>query len=183
MKMLLNLIAFQIGWFVCVFGAAWGYPWAGPAYVVLWVGIHIALSSEQPRELGLAIIAAAWGYAADSLLVLLGQLSFPDYAQVGAPSTIWMAAMWVNFAATLNSSLKWLHHRWLLCIIFGAIGGPLAYYGGMKFGAVMLGDPLLTSLFAVAVVWAVSTPLLVAAAIRLDRTHHGDAIPSAGAVK
>jgi len=41
----------------------------------------------------------------------------------------------VNLATTLNVSMAWLRGRYALAAIFGAFGGPLAYYSGAKLGA------------------------------------------------
>jgi hypothetical protein len=30
MRLLVNFVAFQLGWFACVLGAAQGLPWLGP---------------------------------------------------------------------------------------------------------------------------------------------------------
>lgn len=160
-RALINFTAFQVGWFACVLGAAHGYPWLGPVYVVAWVAAHVFLSSHRLGEFALVIAAGAVGYMADSTLVLTGMLTFPEQAQLGAPSTIWMAAMWVNFAATLNISLRWLHSRKILAIAFGAIGGPAAYYTGMRLDAVSFPESITHSLIAVGLEWAVAVPFLL----------------------
>jgi hypothetical protein len=71
-----------------------------------------------------------------------------------------MVGLWMNFAATLNVSMVWLRGRYLLAAVFGAIGGPLAYYGGAKLGATEA-LPSLNGMLVLAVGWGVMTPLLV----------------------
>ena len=66
----------------------------------------------------------------------------------------------MNFAATLNVSMAWLRGRYLLAAVFGAIGGPLAYYSGAKLGATEA-LPSLNGMLVLAVGWGVMTPLLV----------------------
>ena len=65
----------------------------------------------------------------------------------------------MGFAITINSSLSWLKKKLNLSILFGAIGGPLAYLAGEKLGAVTL----LTSdaLIIISTGWAIITPLLI----------------------
>jgi hypothetical protein len=42
----------------------------------------------------------------------------------------------------------------LLSALFGAFGGPLAYWAGVRLGAAAFHWPLLSSLMLLAVVWA-----------------------------
>jgi len=103
--------------------------------------------------------AAVLGYVADSTLALSGLLAFPPGARLGAPSPVWMVALWMNFAATLGVSLKWLQSRPFIGTLLGAVGGPLAYWAGQDLGALRIaGWP---GLAAVAAVWAAATPLLL----------------------
>ena len=47
--------------------------------------------------------------------------------------------MRLNFAGTLNSSMKWLRGRYQIGAVLGAIAGPFSYYGGVQWGSVDLG--------------------------------------------
>ena len=49
---------------------------------------------------------------------------------------------------------------WLASVL-GAFGGPLAYYGGHRLGAMQLGSNVAISLLVIAVEWALVTPALV----------------------
>lgn len=163
---LTNLVLFHIGWFASVLGAANGLPWLGVATVSGLLIAHLALMRFRPAELLLLAGALAIGWTFDSAIVLLGGLAFPPSAQLGAPTTLWMAFMWPNFATMLNTSLRWLHGRWALATVFGLIGGPVSYFTGMKLGAVVLPEPLWSSLLLIGVEWAVASPLLVWLAMR-----------------
>lgn len=167
MLVLWNLIALNLGWLASVLGAAWGYPWTGPAAIAVLAAIHMRLMPNRGPELILLVGALGLGYVADSLLVLTGVMTFPPDAAIGKPSTVWMALLWVNFAMTLHVSLRWLSRRYALTALLGAVGGPWAYYGGAAMGAVTWPNGAVIGLAAVAVEWAVAAPLLVALA---DRT-------------
>lgn len=94
------------------------------------------------------------GWLADSALTAAGLLRFGD----ASTAPLWMAGLWVAFAATLGSSLSWLRGRPWIAALFGALGGPLAYGGGARLEA--LGTTA-TGLGAVAVEWALAAPALV----------------------
>ena len=71
---------------------------------------------------------------------------------------IWMAALWANFAGTLHFCLDWLRGRYRLASVLGAVGGPLAYYGGHRLGAMQLGGSVAVSLAVIAIEWVLVTP-------------------------
>lgn len=158
---ILNLILFQLGWFACVLPAAAGLPWVGPLFVGAWVSAFALWVRMKPRAALIFPLAFLIGCLFDSALVLLGLVRFPDPTQFGGPAPIWMAFMWVNLAATLDSCLGWLRERYVLGGALGLLGGPLAYWGGDRLGGIELVDPLVLSLGAVGIEWAVAFPLLL----------------------
>ena len=56
----------------------------------------------------------------------------------------------------------------LAMVLFSFVGGAAAYVAGARLGALVLVQPL-PALAAVAAVWAIATPLLLAIAQRLER--------------
>ena len=55
--MLINFIAFQIGWFACVLGGAHQLPWFGTLLVGIIIAIHLSRASQPRAELFLILIA------------------------------------------------------------------------------------------------------------------------------
>jgi hypothetical protein len=162
-----NFVLFQIGWFACVLGAAHGPAWAGALTALAIVAWHIARAVVPRRELSLVACAAALGIVFESLLVQSGWIRFGAGVLVEGAATYWMVALWALFATTLNVSLRGLRtHGWLAALL-GAIGGPLAYFAGARLGALEL-VATGAGLAAIAAGWAVLTPLLFRAALRLD---------------
>ena len=88
-------------------------------------------------------------------------------ALVEGAAPYWMVALWALFATTLNVSLRWLRARPWLGALLGALGGPAAYYAGARLGALELATAG-AGLGAIAIGWAVLTPLLLGTARRLD---------------
>jgi hypothetical protein len=157
-----NFVLFQICWLANCIGAASGWPLLGPLVTAAWIALHLgAMAEDRISEVWILLAAAALGYAADSLLVLLGLIEFPPQARLGGPSTLWMVALWVGFAATLRHALCWLAGRYLLGALLGAVGGPLAYSAGEALGAIGIPDSF-SALAAVSVEWAFAMPLLLA---------------------
>jgi hypothetical protein len=61
-----------------------------------------------------------------------------------------------------------------VAIIFGAVGGPLAYLGAAKLGAVTLAGT--SSYIALSIGWAIITPLLLNISTRFDGFKNGNAM-------
>jgi hypothetical protein len=59
-----------------------------------------------------------------------------------------------------------MRNRHSVATIFGAIGGPLAYFSAEKIGAVIIIDNI--SYLALALGWAIITPLLLVISKRFD---------------
>ncbi|NIO15488.1 MAG: DUF2878 family protein [Deltaproteobacteria bacterium] len=158
---LVNLVAFHIGWLACVIGAGKGRPSLGPLVVPVLVALQVALISQNSRRESCFIIATAlFGFLADTGMIY-GEVYEPVRDVMPPPLIpLWMVALWVNFGAALNLSLRWFRGRYAAAALFGAAGGPFAYFAGAKLKAVVLNPDPLRSFAVLVIVWAVSVPFL-----------------------
>ena len=164
---LLNFLLFQLGWFGCVMSSAAGQPLVGSAVAAAIIGWHLWRAQQPTREFYLILTAMLIGLVWDSLLVWQAWLHYPAGMLLPHIAPYWIIIMWALFATTLNLSLRWLKQHMILAIVFGAIAGPLAYYGGARLGAVDFVQPAYAFL-ALTIGWAVFTPLLVRLSNRFD---------------
>lgn len=162
-----NFILFQIGWFACVIGAAKQLPWLGVIVVAAIVAWHLSLSKQAKPELILLALALVIGGIYDQLMLSSGLISYQAHGWIASLVPAWILALWAVFVTVLNVSLRWMRSKWLVAILFGAIGGPLAYMGAEKLGAVSLNN-LPASYIALAVGWAILTPLLLVLSEKFD---------------
>ena len=162
-----NFVLFQIGWFSCVLSAAVHQPWIGLFVAMGVVVIHLLRTPMPIMELKLVLLALAIGLVFDSFLVWQGWLTYSSGMLLPNIAPYWIVAMWGLFATLLNVSLRWLRGRWLTAVLLGALGGPAAYYGGLRLGALEFGN-MEAGLAALAIGWAVLTPLLLALSVRFD---------------
>ena len=151
-----NFAAFQLAWLIAVWGASVGLWWLGPVAVAAWVSAYSIWRKCARAEAPLWLGAGLLGAMTDSLLVWSGAMAFPESAGPAFPTTPWMVALWINFAAALRHCMGWLCGRFVLATVFGAIGGPLAYLAGSKFGALEI-----QSLPAIVVAWLLVMPGLL----------------------
>ena len=169
MRVLVNFLAFQAGWFACVIGVAKGFFWLGPLVISGVFALNLYLTGKYIRETIIALFFAAVGFGVDSLLTFFAVYT-PQMHIMPAPfSPPWLIAMWVNLATVFNVSLKWLHNKYLLAALLGGLGGPVSYYGGGSFGALTYNSPVIFNLFVSGAVWAVITPLLLLTVMRINK--------------
>lgn len=167
MNIVVNMLLFQAGWFACVLGAAAGRPWIGAAAALAIVAWHLARALRPLRELALVAAAVVAGAVFETLLVQSGWVRFDQGVLVAGTAPYWMVALWAIFATTLNVSLRALRPYPWLAALFGAIGGPAAYWAGAGLGAMEFVAAGL-ALAAIGAGWAVLAPALFGAARRLD---------------
>ncbi len=172
MRTAANVALVQLGWFASVLGAAHGHPLLGPPVVALVLAVHF-LWFRAPGD-GLVVAASTLiGLLAESALLAAGLVAYGPQSHVHAHVPLWIVGLWPNFAIALNHSLSWLRPRLALSAALGAIAGPAAYLGGARLGALVLVDPV-CALAALALVWGVALPLLVALAREYDTFHWAD---------
>jgi hypothetical protein len=171
-----HAILFQLTWLCAVGGAARGWWWAGPLAMAAFALFVLRIGGNVRSDLFLALVAAACGFALDTLWVRTGLLTYAAPVPWTNAAPVWIVALWIDLALSLNYSLAWLLRRPLLAALFGAIGGPLSYFFAARtWHAAVLGEPLARTLFV--------TPLLCALALRLSGPRGGtpdlDVLPAA----
>ncbi len=171
-SVVINFTLYQAGWFVCVLGAANQQPWLGVVAMLIIVAWHLKQAIQPIQELALSLVAVVIGGTFDQLMLnqQLVQYQAHGWSELLVP--VWMLALWAEFATLLNVSLRWMRGRWLLAVLFGAIGGPLAYMAAELLGAVTLntmsfgGVP--ATYLTLSIGWAILTPMLLMLSQQLD---------------
>ncbi len=169
MANLANFLMFQAGWFLTVIGAANGMPWLSLLALLVMVPLHcFCVGSSAIVDLKLMGLALFFGLLWETLVLSTGWIAWPSGVVVEALPPYWILSMWVQFAMILNRSLGWLQPYMWLSVLFGSVGGPLAYYAGFRLGALQLIEPV-NAMLLIGAGWAVITPLLMYAARVMTR--------------
>lgn len=163
---IINFILFQIAWFACVLGAANAMPWLGVAVTAFSLIWHLYQAKQAKPEALLMLIALIIGASFDQVMLSSNLIEYAHHGWNASIVPVWILALWLGFVTALNVSLRWMHGRKLVAILFGAIGGPLAYWSASKFGAVSLLS--MNSYIALSIGWAVITLVLLRLSARLD---------------
>jgi len=177
--MILNFLGFQLLWWVCVLSANTTAGWAALLLVTLFTTTQLHWIEGWLQALPV-LLCAIVGCLFDQTMLMAGWIKFHSYSPLGhwQPVThipLWMMALWLGFASTLNISMRWLQQHLGLAGTLGAIFGPLAYLGAEQLDAVQLPYPFL-SLLWIAIEWAVALPLLLWIRRRFNQ-HMGIALP------
>ena len=162
-----NFILFQLAWFACVLGAAKAMPWLGVGVTLIILGWHFYRAKQAKPEITLMFTALFIGAIFDQSMLTLQLIEYQAHGWSTWLVPVWILALWLAFASTLNVSLAWMHDRYLAALLFGAAGGPLAYLAAEKLGAVTVSSA--SAYIALALGWGVITPLLV----RTAKRHNG----------
>ena len=161
MKTIVNVLGFKLSWWACVLGAVNGLKYLGPIAMLIFLVLHLYLNSTNRSELKLILIFAFVGTFIDTMMAysnLIGYVGLYSDDIIIAP--LWITAMWCGFSALVNHSLAWLKDKWSSAFLFGAIGGPLAYFAGQKIGAIN-GINTLSSVMAIGIFWALVFPSIL----------------------
>jgi len=156
-RLAFNIVALNTVWLITVLGAARGHDLIGILAALAHLALHCALVSDRPRmDLAMCGMSLALGFITDSLLIAGGAMAFPlDPLAIGV-WPLWMAALWINFSATLRLTLAWLVPHPFLFALVGGIAGPVAYFAGAELNAleVSLATPHLLMFLGT---WSVSS--------------------------
>ena len=153
---LINFILFQSIWFILILAAA------HESFYGLMIGFLLILVQYWHGKLmvpdfKLILASIIIGFAHDTSLNYFKFIQYNiDFNTYYSP--FWIIGLWISFALTINHSLAWLGNKKLLQMIFGLIGGPLAYIAGEKLGAIYMINTM--TLYVLALSWACITPLL-----------------------
>ena len=150
-----NILAFEIVWAICAFGAINNASYLGVISGVIYILIHFTYTQTRLLDAIIMLSVATVGIAMDSVNLYFGLISFNSDNQM---LPLWMITIWFSFSLILPHSLKWLSNYPLLAIIFGAIGGGGSYFIGHQLGAVYLSSPLYLSLIVYCIQWAILVP-------------------------
>ena len=162
-----NFVVFQAAWFAAVLGAAHRLPVWGTLAVVAAIAWHLGVSARPGQEAWLVALASAIGFGVETVMVALGHVRYPSGQPFAQWPPYWMVALWALLAIALNVTMRWLKPRLWLAALFGAVGGPLSFVGGVKLGGAEFVDRS-AALWTMAAAWALLMPLLVWLSTRFD---------------
>jgi len=167
MKFWACLIGYQLVWFCAVIGAEHGLAWPGVAGMLVYALVQLGLLRNYRTDLSLMAAAVAMGCVVDGGLAYSGLAHYGAAWPSAAFAPVWILSLWATFSMTFTVSLVYLQTRLWVAVMFGAIGGPLAYMSASSgFHVVSFAAPSWRGLLFLGAGWAVATPILALIARR-----------------
>ncbi len=160
MHWLVNIALYNLVWWIAVLGGN-RYAWLGGAMLLL----HLLVSNKRKADLIMFASLLAMGLVIDGLLVQVGLFHFP---QQQWPIPTWLMVIWLALATLPLHSLCWLQNQLLLAGLLGALGGPLAYWAGVRLEAATFHWAMPPALLTLALIWGLLFPAIMLLARRLD---------------
>lgn len=151
-RIILNLLIFQVGWFVCIVG--------GNVYAVIYTTLALAFHHwfvlVHTSEWRVVALVVATGCLWDALMAFSGVMNYTNADLIGLP--IWLICLWFLFATTFHHSLGWLARHLWLAAVFAAVFGPGSYWAGSRLSSADIGLPIISSLLIIAAGWSLLFP-------------------------
>ena len=155
-RFLFNLVGFQAVWLSCVIGAGAGDWRPGVLTAIVFASLTLAFSHRRKHDLRTLAIALPIGFVMDSILAKSDWLRYAGAFPWDDWAPLWIMALWLAFALTLNHSLRGIYRNRLYTFLFGFLGGPLAYgIAAARFEAMTVEHRLLPSLLLIGAVWGI----------------------------
>ena len=140
-------------------GASSGMPYIGPVAMFVFIALHLMITKFKTNEILFIISTGMIGMFVDSAFHISGIIFYKSsISNTIAP--LWIIAMWLGFAATVNHSMSWLDKKYIYGLALGLVFGPLSYVTGEKFGAITFAENRFTSLTILAFAWGIVVPSL-----------------------
>lgn len=169
----INLIGFQLCWFLCV---AYGESMV-LVVPLLWIALQPVLlnnllasknamnSSRLSGEYLLVLAAVFAGCVIEYGLAYAGVWAEPSTITV----PLWLIALWALFAGCIYHSFAWLQGRYLLAAALAAISAPLSYIAGAALNQHYELAAGWFPLVLIGGVWSLIMPSMLYLARRLER--------------
>lgn len=158
--LLINFSIYQINWLLCILGQN-----SLVLFAILLIGCHYLFSPHPVKDLKLMALITFCGIILDGLLKATGFFTFSSDSW---PIPNWLITVWMSLSLLPNYSLHWLKTRLRLAATLGAVGGPVAYWAGVRLGAATFTWTVTQSLLLLALLWGLFWPLMMYFASKLS---------------
>lgn len=170
MRLIIDIVGFQVTWWAAALGAGAGRWEPGLAVGLLVVMIQLAASKTRAAMIATIVAAALIALVFETAMIAAGLITYAAAWPSALLPPAWLVALWMVFATCIGATARMLGDNGLLkgALLGGALA-PLTYWAGAGFSALTLAEPLWQPLAATAAAWAIATPLLLAVFARLQR--------------
>lgn len=162
---LVNIVMFQLGWWLCVVAGETLLIYSVIAWILFqpWLlrlnqsGDRLGITHQVLMEYALLVAAVCVGVVVEMGLFYLGVWRYPEAFAL----PLWLLTLWALLAGTICHSLRWLVGRYALSALLAALLAPLSYFSGAALNDNFSMRNGMLPIVSIATVWAVTFPLLL----------------------
>lgn len=137
--LILNSAIFYGAWIFTLIRAEAGDPYTGALIILAVILFYLVMSKNRKKEALFFALVTLLGTGVDSIWTSSQLIYYKTGYSCPNIAPLWISALWLLFAYACATSLYWLEKYPWLAALFGAVGGPLTYYGSFKLD---VGDPV-----------------------------------------
>lgn len=128
MKVWVNVIGYQLVWFVVVWGVVMGYWWLVLLVFVLFVVWYLSWL-DGCIDVWLMLVVVFIGIVLDFMFVVSDLVVYVLVVLLLYVVLVWIIVIWVVFLLILWYSFCFLYGWLLLVVVLGVVGVLLVYFG------------------------------------------------------
>lgn len=160
---LLNSLCYTAGWFWCVFFGIHAQPILAAIGAVFLVLFQLYCTKIKDTALYiqdalLVIFSVPLGALLEIFFIQTNLIHYANTTKMLPP--IWIVSLYPLFSLLLNHSLKIIKKNYLVSFLFGFLGAPLSYIGGVSLGGLTFPYPLLQTWIMIGICWGLFLCLL-----------------------
>lgn len=153
-KSIINVALFQLGWWGCIGVAVYDISPAISipcSLLILFIHFYFYVPREEvTKHLIFCATIGLIGIFFDAIFHATGVLTIYNMSLV---PPIWLCNLWFIYPIAFGHGFSWFSGKWALCLVLGAIGGPLSYRFGASLDILSMGSGI--ALFIFATYWAI----------------------------
>jgi len=158
---IMNALGYQAVWFATLLGASLGHFWLGFLCSLLFAAIMLVFGGKAKADIRIVSIGLILGVAIDSSFAASGWILYAMPWDLVSLAPLWIIALWLSFSFTLNHSMDFLRHNYVVAALFGLLGGPLAYWCADRlFNVIEYGTDMSLVMIGLGVCWACVIPAI-----------------------
>ena len=167
-KILINMIAFYICWWVCVYGAIQENYFLGPKLLFIYMIFHFIFLTDNKVEYLYILICTILAFLIDTILLNLHLIEYRGFLSENYQiAPLWVACLWLSYALSIFHSFKILQKKYKQSMVLGVLSWPIIYYSASKIGIITLLYSPLSILLIISIIWMFIIPFYVYIADKL----------------
>ncbi|MGH8109601.1 MAG: DUF2878 domain-containing protein [Arenimonas sp.] len=156
-----NALGYQVVWLVTLFSASKGFFWFGFFTSLAFSALMLGFGGKAKQDRRIVLIGLILGVASDTLFAASGWIEYKLQWSMIRVAPLWIIALWLSFSFTLNHSLAFLRKNYAFAMLFGLVGGPLAYWCADRlFNVIEYGADVGLVMAGLGICWSLLIPAI-----------------------